>query len=149
MTEKEFVGLLRPVVEAWQELKEQVEKPDLTIESVYGKVVPAPQPGWRFKREIWRTAPGLISNIVDPVFRIPLPGEHWMRPDGTVSECTGGMSEPRLILVKCKRLVFYIIGEDRHPRKGELFSSGTTVTRACDEGHCQLKYILSEPRVEE
>jgi hypothetical protein len=111
-----------------------LKPPTPTIESVYGISQSNPPKGWRFDG-----------------FRCPLNGEAFLgRVMGEVAYCnTDCSSEPRLILVKCKRLVFEIIREDRAPRVGQLFSCGETVGRAMDGGYCETKYILSEPRVEE
>lgn len=126
-----------------------VPKPAHTLESVYGDNLRSAPAGWRFKMEE-RILAGHRS-IIEPAFRIPHPDEHWMRPDGTVSECVGGMDEPRLILVKCKRLVFDILDENRQARPGEWtqIRKGGRVLEDAPNGYCLCDYILSAPRVEE
>ena len=156
MTEKEFVALLRPVVEAWQELKEMVDnyKPPVpTIESVYGKPLSELKPpaGYRFKLAHRISPEGQIMNIIEPSFLPPLKGEWFLTPDGKAFQCCmDDKRNPRLILVKCKRLVFDVLDE-RSAKDGELWASKANPAAIYEyQGHgCSFGYILSEPRVEE
>ena len=113
-----------------------------TIESVYGCQRSSAPAGWRFK---------LDRNV--PVFRIPVHGEWFLDQDGEVAACcVTEWHEPRLILVKCKRLVYDILDEDRKANGGERFfgAAWEHVDIAEQVGTPdKVKYILSEPRVEE
>jgi hypothetical protein len=110
-----------------------------TIQSVYGKPLSelkCPE-GFRFTGEL----------------RKALPGETFLEIDGLLSQQTvsGDLTTgPRLILRKCKRLVFDIVDENRVPKSGE-WAHIPTETVAVVRGIWKEKalYILSEPRVEE
>ena len=118
------------------------ERPLYTIESVYGQQPGkiSPTPGYRFSRD---------------GFRVPVEDEIWMRPDGMVSQCRGGMTEPRLILERIpkKRLVFDVIDEGRVPGAFEWTWEGgrSSVCRLSPVVNwtAPCKYVLSEPRLEE
>ena len=121
------------------------------IESVYGKPFEQLKPpaGSRFKREHCRNSEGQIMNVLEPVFRIPIGRDAWLRQDGTASECLDGMSEPRLILEKCKRLVFDILDENRPAKPGEWCGDNTCALKVEHFAVRGSPYNLSEPRVEE
>lgn len=113
-----------------------------TVESVYGKPLSelkAPA-GWRFTGE-FRPALDYPEIFMDErghtcSYSTPPRPPHEQRP-------------PRLILVRCKRLVFDIVDEGRGPKAGELFGGSDWVSHADKDINCRAPYILSEPRVEE
>jgi hypothetical protein len=111
-----------------------------TIESVYRKPLDKLKPpkGHRFTGE----------------FILPIGSMLWADPVSLgVSTFEDSLpNDPRLILVKCKRLVFDVVDENRKATWGEWFMGGMKqhICRADSTGTLDIvPYILSEPRVEE
>ena len=118
--------------------KRLMEMAGVTVMEVYGKNLEQMDPpkGWRFTKEFVQPVEGQWCMHPDGFAYI----HHGMNPDG-----------PRLILVKCKRLVFDIVDENRPPRSGELANWKHTVVESDGGAYSpqNARYVLSEPRVEE